>query len=74
MTLFKRRFRIQSTRLPGWDYASAAWYFVTVCTGGRKPFLGEVAEGEVELTHAGTPATGARHHCRSRAQFGVAGL
>jgi len=53
MTLFKRRFRIQSARLPGWDYASAAWYFVAVCTGGRKPFLGEVVEGEVELYAVG---------------------
>jgi putative transposase len=40
---FRGKYRIASARLPGWDYATAAAYFVTVCTGDRHPFFGHVA-------------------------------
>ncbi len=53
MTLFKNKYRIESTRLRNWDYASAAWYFVTLCTRNREMFFGDVKEGEMILSPAG---------------------
>jgi putative transposase len=54
MTKFKGKYRTGTTRLPGWDYASAAWYFVTLCTKDHKPFFGEVNEGEMHLSPIGS--------------------
>lgn len=53
MTLFRDRYRIESARLPGWDYASAGVYFVTICTRDRECFLGEVVDGKMVLSAAG---------------------
>ena len=47
------------TRLPGWDYTSAAHYFVTLCTKNQQCFFGDVVEcmmhlspiGELSLIH-----------------------
>ena len=51
--LFRGGFRIESSRLPGWDYTSNGYYFVTVCTRDRAPFFGEVLDGSAKLTRAG---------------------
>ena len=32
MTLYKNKYRVESTRLAGWDYSSPGYYFVTICT------------------------------------------
>src|SRR3989338_3115843 len=40
--LFKDKYRIESTRLPGWDYASSGFYFVTICTHERAHYFGDV--------------------------------
>ena len=32
----------RSIRLPGYDYASAGWYFVTIISHKRKPLFGEI--------------------------------
>jgi putative transposase len=53
MTLFKNKYRIESTRLKGWDYASAGWYFVTICTRGEECFFGDVISGEMRLSPIG---------------------
>ena len=53
MALFKNKYRIESTRLKGWDYAAAGWYFVTICTRGREHFFGQVVEADVQLTDIG---------------------
>jgi REP element-mobilizing transposase RayT len=53
MTRFKDRYRIESARLPGWDYAAAGCYVVTVCTQQRRHFFGEVVDGEMELSPIG---------------------
>lgn len=42
---FQNKYRIASARAPWWDYGQDAAYFVTVCTAGRKPFLGDVVNG-----------------------------
>ena len=53
MTLFKDKYHIESTRLSGWDYAAAGWYFVTICTRDHVLLLGAVIEGKVRLSQAG---------------------
>jgi len=57
MTLFKNKYRVESTRLKGWDYAAAGWYFVTLCTRGRECFFGDVKEAEMHLSAIGDIVT-----------------
>jgi len=44
---------MQSTRLPGWDYASPAHYFVTICTKNHECFFGDVVDGSMRLSPIG---------------------
>ena len=44
----------QSIRLPGYSYADPGAYFVTICTEGRVPLLGQVAHEAVIKSFAGT--------------------
>jgi putative transposase len=53
MTLFKNKYRIESTRLPHWDYSSDGWYFVTICTQNRAEYFGEVRNYVMELSDIG---------------------
>ena len=45
--------RRRSIRLPGYDYASAGWYFVTICCKDRAHLFGEIRNGEMVLNEAG---------------------
>lgn len=56
MTKFKNRYRIESARRPGWDYRSAGWYFVTICTAQRRHFFGDVIDGVMHLSPVGETA------------------
>ena len=53
MSLFHSKYRIESARLPKWDYSSPAWYFVTICTHNRKCFLSDIIDGSIVLKPAG---------------------
>lgn len=53
MTLYKGKYRIETTRLQGWDYGSNAPYFVTICTKDREHFFGEISNGEMILSAMG---------------------
>ncbi|MEH2412473.1 transposase [Nostoc sp.] len=53
---YKGKYRIDSTRLPAWSYASNAGYFVTICTDGKKYFFGDVVEGEMQRSPIGEVA------------------
>src|SRR3990172_4493997 len=53
MTLFRQRYRVESTRLRDWDYAAAGWYFVTICAHQQTCFFGEVVDGEMQLSAVG---------------------
>jgi REP element-mobilizing transposase RayT len=52
----------RSIRLPGYDYASAGWYFVTICCHKRQNLFGEIVraygirpdDSEVILSQLGT--------------------
>jgi REP element-mobilizing transposase RayT len=50
---FKGKYRIESTRLTGWDYSSPGYYFVTICTQQLQPFFGEVVGGVIHLSSVG---------------------
>jgi putative transposase len=50
---YKGKYRIDSTRLPAWSYASNAGYFVTICTDRKKCFFGEVVQGEMQRSLIG---------------------
>ncbi len=56
MTLFKKQFRIESARCPDWDYSSRGWYFVTICTKGKRCSLGTAIDGKIVLSQAGATA------------------
>ena len=43
----------RSIRLPGYDYAQAGAYFVTVCTQDRRCLFGSVVNGDMSLNGAG---------------------
>ncbi|HSK76101.1 MAG TPA: transposase [Thermoanaerobaculia bacterium] len=51
--LYRNRFRIPSTRLPGWDYGRGGAYCVTICTRGRICWLGEITGGKMSLSNLG---------------------
>lgn len=53
MTLYKNKYRIESTRLKKWDYGSPAHYFVTICTYNRICFFGDVVKGKMILSKIG---------------------
>jgi putative transposase len=40
--LFKKKYRIDSARLSGWDYGSNGLYYVTICTKDRMRYFGEI--------------------------------
>lgn len=52
-TRFRQKYRIETTRLKGYDYSRPGNYFVTICTRKRKPFFGELIKGEINLSEAG---------------------
>jgi hypothetical protein len=48
-SLYRDKYRVESTRLKGWDYAADGWYFVTICTRGRECFFGKSKIGGIAL-------------------------
>ncbi len=53
MTLYKNKYRIESTRLKGWDYSRDGYYFVTICTQDKKYFFGDIVDEKVRLSAIG---------------------
>lgn len=39
---FQNKYRISSTRLKNWDYGQNGAYFITICTGNKEHFFGEI--------------------------------
>ena len=50
---FRGKYRVESTRLRHWDYSSNGTYFITLCTKNRESFLGEIVDGEMQLSEIG---------------------
>ena len=53
MTLFKNKYRIESIRLPGYDYSQPGAYFITIVTHNRQCLFGEIVNGEIRLNEYG---------------------
>ncbi|MDI6780275.1 MAG: hypothetical protein QME25_08860 [Bacteroidota bacterium] len=53
MTLFKNKYRIESTRLKEWDYSNAGWYYITICTKDKICWFGKILNGELESNDIG---------------------
>lgn len=53
MKKFRNTYRIESIRLQGWDYGSAAAYFVTIRTKDQRLFFGDIQDGVMRLSRLG---------------------
>jgi REP element-mobilizing transposase RayT len=53
MTLYKNKYRAESTRLADWDYSSAGYYFVTICTYNREILFGNISDNVMILSEYG---------------------
>ena len=53
MTLYHNKYRVETTRLKGWDYTSDGYYFVTICTHNREHLLGHIQHGKMILNPCG---------------------
>ncbi|WP_310377343.1 transposase [Flavobacterium sp.] len=54
---FQNKYRIPSARLKNWDYGTNGAYFITICTGNREHFFGEIVsvndENEMQFNEIG---------------------
>jgi REP element-mobilizing transposase RayT len=53
MTLFNNKYRIESTRLQGYDYSLPGAYFVTACTRNRECLFSDIDNGQIVLNELG---------------------
>ena len=53
---FKNSYRIKTSRLQNWDYASTGYYYVTICAYNRTNYFGEIADGNIHLSRIGETA------------------
>ncbi len=53
MDKYRNQYRIESTRLKGYDYSDPGLYFITICTYNREPILGEIKNGVMSFSHEG---------------------
>lgn len=58
MTLFKDKYRVETTRLKDFDYSSIANYYVTIDLKDLKPFFGSIEKGKMILNEQGLIADG----------------
>jgi REP element-mobilizing transposase RayT len=54
---FQNKYRISSSRLKNWDYGKNGAYFITICTGNREHYFGEIVsvndENEMQFNEIG---------------------
>ena len=53
MSLYKNKYRIESTRLDVWDYSRYGYYFITICTKEKKCFFGNTNGDKILLNILG---------------------
>ena len=51
MERYKNKYRIESTRLKGWDYANPGFYFVTLCIKNRECVLGKIVKAQCTVSN-----------------------
>jgi putative transposase len=50
---FRNKYRVQTTRLFGYDYTRNRAYFITICTQKFTPYFGEIKKGRMNLSETG---------------------
>lgn len=58
----------KSPRNPNWDYGTNAAYFITICIANRRHFFGEIENGKMKLSQAGTIADHLWHEIKNHAK------
>ena len=53
MSLYKNKYRIESTRLDVWDYSKYGYYFVTICTKDKRSYFGKAVDENISLNIIG---------------------
>jgi REP element-mobilizing transposase RayT len=53
---YKDKYRTETTRLKGWDYASTGHYFVTICEKNRNCVFGDISNDTVAFAPLGNVA------------------
>lgn len=53
MTQYRHHYRVESSRLPHWDYTRAGWYFVTLCAHHGAEVFGRIVDGAMHLSAIG---------------------
>lgn len=53
MKKFQGKYRVESTRLKGWDYSRGGKYYITIVTKNRVCCFGDVMNGEMRLNEIG---------------------
>ena len=57
MEKFNNKYRVESTRLSGYDYSQNGAYFITICTKDRIHHFGKISNGNMILSEIGNQAT-----------------
>lgn len=47
---YQNKYRVETTRLRGYDYGAHGTYFVTICTQNRQHYFGEIVESDESET------------------------
>ena len=50
---FRNKYRVQTTRLFGYDYTRNGAYFITICTKKFTPYFGEIKKGNMTQSETG---------------------
>jgi REP element-mobilizing transposase RayT len=50
---FRHKYRIETSRLNGYNYSKPGNYFITICTKDREPLFGEIIDEKIKLTEKG---------------------
>ena len=53
MEKFRNKYRIQSKRMPYWDYSGNGAYFITICVNGRNCIFGHIENKKMILNEFG---------------------
>ena len=56
MSLYKEKYRVESSRLRNWDYASDGYYYLTICTINRMFYFGDIINNQMILSKIGKTA------------------
>jgi len=53
MKKYHNKYRIQSNRMPGWDYAGNGYYFITLVVKNMECVLGKIVDNQMVLSEFG---------------------